>query len=194
MTQKSEKNIPKFYFCIRSPTFLTHMPCPFKICFTNKVNTIRGGGQLLVTGSHYRVSGSHVPGLQSRGPGSQVSESQGPGSQSLGSLGPGSLGPDFRLCLFTEQLQTTASDFYTNYFIGVSAYVVISGNFIQIWHYVKNVQIRSFFWSLFSPHSDWIRTRKNPVLEHFPRSFDHSKTVLKKMSSKFYWFLHKVIS
>ena len=40
------------------------MPCPFKICFTNKVNTICAGGQLLVTGSQgpiTRVSGVRIP-------------------------------------------------------------------------------------------------------------------------------------
>ena len=31
LTQKWEENIPKFYFCIRAPTFSTHMQCPF-IC------------------------------------------------------------------------------------------------------------------------------------------------------------------
>ena len=34
------------------------------------------------------------------------------------------------------------------------------------WHYVKSVQIRSFFWSVFSS----IRTRKNSVFGHFSRS------------------------
>ena len=122
-------------------------------------------------------------------PGPRVSDLWVPGLRVSGSRVSG---PDFRLYLFTEQLQTTASDFYTHYFIGVSAYVVISGNFIQISHYVKSVQIRSFFWSLFSPHSDWIRTRKNHVLEHFPRSFDHSKSILKKCPPDFIDFCTKL--
>ena len=83
------------------------MPCPFKICFTNKVNAICGGGQLLVTGwvprSHYegpgcqdvpcpRVASPKAQGSSSRVPGSHVSGSQCLGSQSLGSQGPGSQG------------------------------------------------------------------------------------------------------
>ena len=125
---KKEENIPKFYFCVRAPTFSTHIPCPLKICFTNKVNTIRGVGQLLVTGSQGPIT--RVPGVRIHVPGSQVPrsrvpvpkslgpKSQGPGSQSLGlkilglrvpdlripclrSQGPGSQvsGPDFGLCL-----------------------------------------------------------------------------------------------
>ena len=107
MTQKREENIPKVYFCIRTHTFSTYMPCPFKICFTNKVNAICGGGQLLVTGwvprSHYegpgcqdvpcpRVASPKAQGSSSRVPGSHVSGSQCLGSQSLGSQGPGSQG------------------------------------------------------------------------------------------------------
>ena len=94
MTQKREENIPKFYFCIRAHTFSTHMPCPFKIYFTNKVNAICGGGQLLVTGSQgaiTRVPGvrmSHVPGSQVPRPKVPVPESQGPTSQGLRVSGP----------------------------------------------------------------------------------------------------------
>ena len=97
---KKEENIPKFYFCVRAPTFSTHMPCPLKICFTNKVNTICGGGQLLVTGSQgpitrvpgFRIPCPRVPVPESRvaGPESRVSGSQvsglrvpGPGSRVL---------------------------------------------------------------------------------------------------------------
>ena len=102
---------------------------------------------------------------------------------------PGS-GPDFRLHLFTEQLQTTASDFYTHYFIGVSAYVMISGNFIQISHYVRSVQIRSFsvpYFPAFGLNTD----QKNSVLGHFPRSFHHLKTILKKCPPNFIDFCIK---
>ena len=93
--------------------FSTHMPCPLKICFTNKVDTICGGGQLLFTGSQSpitrvlnvkipcprvpvpesqgpksqdpRVSDLRVPGLRVPGPGSQVSgfRVMGSGSQVL---------------------------------------------------------------------------------------------------------------
>ena len=102
MKQKWEENIPKFCFCIRAPTFSTHMPWPFKICFTNKVNTVCGGVQ--VTGSQGPITrvpgvGSHGPGLKvlrprpsSRVPGSQVSGSQGPRSQSFRTRDPGSQG------------------------------------------------------------------------------------------------------
>ena len=124
LAQKWEENILKFYFCFRSPTFSTHMPCPFKICFTNKVNTICGGGQLLVTGS--LVSGSHVPGSQVLRPRVPVPESQGTKSQGhrvldprvsdlrdtgLRSQGPRSRvsGPDFRLCL--SELNSISSVF-----------------------------------------------------------------------------------
>ena len=115
MTQKREENIPKFYFFIRAHTFSTHMPCPFKICFTNKVDTICGEGQLLVTGSQgpiTRIPGVRIPCLRvaspkaqdfsSRVPRSHVSGSQGPGSQ-----GPRSRvsGPDFRLCHFSHVIK-----------------------------------------------------------------------------------------
>ena len=105
MTQKWEENIPKFYFCIRAPTFSTPIPWLFiiKICFTNKANTICGGGQLLVSRSQgpiSRVSGVRVPypsvvTANFRGPRSRV-----PGSQVLGPRCPWSRvsGPDFRLC------------------------------------------------------------------------------------------------
>ena len=63
-----------------------------KICFTNKVNAVCGGGQLLVSGS--RVSGFHVPGFKGRKsqvPGSQSPMSQDPRSQGSRALGPGSV-------------------------------------------------------------------------------------------------------
>ena len=37
-------------------------------------------------------------------------------------------------------------------------------------HCLENVQIRSFFWSLFSPTAGKIRTRKNSVFGRFSRS------------------------
>ena len=104
------------------------MPCRGSLF--SKVNTICGGGQLLVTRSQgpiTRVLCVRVPcpsvaspkaqGPSSRVPGSQVSGSQSLVSQSMGaqspgfqdprsqdpaSQGPGSRvsGPDFRLCLF----------------------------------------------------------------------------------------------
>ena len=79
MTRKKEDNIPKFYFCIRATTFSTHMPCPLKIYFTNKVNTICGGVQLLVTGSQGLFT--RVPGVRIPCPRVPVPESQGPKSQ-----------------------------------------------------------------------------------------------------------------
>ena len=111
MTQKWEENIPKFYFCVRAPTFSRHMPCPLKICLTNKVNTICGGGQLLVTGPQgpiTRFPGVRIPyprvtspkalGPSSRVPSLRVQSLRVP---NLRSQGPGSRvpGPDFRLCL-----------------------------------------------------------------------------------------------
>ena len=97
LTRKKNKT-PKFYFCIRAPTFSTHMPCPLKICFTSKVNTIFGGGQLLVTGSQGPIT--TVPGVRILCPRVPVPESQSLGSQSPRSQGPGSRvsGPDFGLC------------------------------------------------------------------------------------------------
>ena len=97
LTQKQEENIPKSYSCIRAPTFSTHMPQLFiiKICFTNKVNTICGGGQLL-------VSGPQGPGCQR--PMSQSRKSRVPGPRGLKSwvpvLGTQVSGPDFRLSLW----------------------------------------------------------------------------------------------
>ena len=86
LTQKWEENILKFYFCIRAPTFLTHMPCPLNICFTNKVNTICGGRQLLVTGSQCpSVPVSHCQDAGCQDPMSQGCKPQGPGSQVSGS-------------------------------------------------------------------------------------------------------------
>ena len=80
------ENIPKFYFCIRAPTFSTHMPCPLKIYSTNKVNAICGGVSCSsqdprgpLPGS--RVLGSHVPGSQVPRPRFPVPESQGSKSQ-----------------------------------------------------------------------------------------------------------------
>ena len=74
------------------------MPCPLKICFTNKVNTICGGGQLLVTGSQgpitrvlvVRISCPRVASPRAQSPSSRVSGSQGLGSQRRRSQGPGS--------------------------------------------------------------------------------------------------------
>ena len=81
LEQKWEENISKFYFCIRVPTFLTHMPYLFiiKICFTNKVNEFCRGGQLLDSGSQ----GPRIPSPTVPGPGSQCLGSQVPGSQVL---------------------------------------------------------------------------------------------------------------
>ena len=83
------------------------MQCSLKIYFTNKVNKICGGGQLLVTRSQCpitRVPGVRIPclrvvspkaqGPSSRVSGSQVSGSQSPGPQSLGSQGPGLQGTE----------------------------------------------------------------------------------------------------
>ena len=128
------------------------------------------------------MSESHVPGSEVSRP--RVTGYRVPESRVSVSRVPGS-GPDFRLHLFTEQLQTTASDFYTHYFIGVSAYVMISGNFIQISHYVRSVQIRSFFCSLFS----CIRTEygpEKPCIGTLSTQFPSFKDYPKKMSSKFY--------
>ena len=113
-----EENIPRFYFCIWAPTFSTRMPSPLKICFTNKVNTICGGGQLIVTGSQGPGCQDHMSQIhKSQGPGSQI---QSPRVLSLRVTGPRVLGlrvpdltvlilryqgpgfcvssPDFRLC------------------------------------------------------------------------------------------------
>ena len=116
LIQKWDENIPKFYFYIPAHTFSTHMPNPFKICFTNKVNTICGGGQLLVTGSQGpitrtlvvriscpRVASPKAQGLTSQGhgfPGPRISGLRVPGLMVPGSQGTGSRvsGPDFRLC------------------------------------------------------------------------------------------------
>ena len=62
-------------------------------------------------------------------------------------------------------------------------------------HYVKSVQIRSFFWSVFSRiHTEYgeilriqsecgkIRTRKSSVFGHFSRSFVVEKTNCRKRS------------
>ena len=97
--------------------FDTHAPAFFiiKICFTNKVNTICGGGELLVTWfqgpiTWSQVSGSHIPGLQvprsripvpgshvPKVPGPRVSDLRIPGLRSQG-FGSWVSGPDFRLC------------------------------------------------------------------------------------------------
>ena len=67
-----------------------------KICFTNEINIISGGGQLLVSesqGSISRVPSVRffVESLKLQGPSSRVPESQVPGSQvpGLGVPGPG---------------------------------------------------------------------------------------------------------
>ena len=76
------------------------------------VNTVCGGGQLLVTGSQgpiTRVPGVRIPCLRvtspkAQGPSSKVSGSQSLGSQGCRSQSPGSgvLGPHFRLCHIME--------------------------------------------------------------------------------------------
>ena len=86
----------------RAPTFSTHMPCPPKICFINKIKTIWGGVQLLVTGLQgpvTRVPGVRIPCPMIASPKAQVPvplsqgpKPQGPRSQSLGSQGPRVLG------------------------------------------------------------------------------------------------------
>ena len=95
MTQKWEENIPKFYFCIRAPTFSRHMPCPLKICFTNKVNKICGGGQLLVTGSQGPTT--RVPGVRIPYPRVTSPKAQGPRALSLRVWRPGSRVPNPRV-------------------------------------------------------------------------------------------------
>ena len=90
---KNEKKISlNFIFCIRNPTFSTYMSQLFivKICFTNEINIISGGGQLLVSESQGSIS--RVPSvrffvgsLKLQGPSSRVPESQVPGSQVSGS-------------------------------------------------------------------------------------------------------------
>ena len=122
LTYKWKENIPKFYFCIRAPTFSTHMPCPLKICFTNKVNTICGGGQLLVTWSQgpiTRALGVRIPcpsvtSPKAQGPNSRVSVSQVSGSRVSGSpvsgLGVPGLSPDFRL--FPLSMRLFALNFF----------------------------------------------------------------------------------
>ena len=86
LTQKWEENILKFYFCFRAPTFSTHMPCPLNICFPNKVNTICGGGQLLVTVSQGHIT--RVPGVRIPCPRVTSPKAQGPSSIDPGSQGP----------------------------------------------------------------------------------------------------------
>ena len=95
LTQKWEENSPKFCFCIRAHTFSTHMQWLFKICFTNKINTICGEGQLLVTGSQgpiTRVLGVRIPCLRVASPKAQGPSSRVPVFQvsSLRVPGPGS--------------------------------------------------------------------------------------------------------
>ena len=104
LTQKWEENIPKFYFCIRDPTFSTHIPCPLKMCFTNKVNLWWGSlASPRVPLPASRVSGSHVSGAQAPRSIVPVQESQSPRVPSLRvpeSQGPRILGPrvlDFRV-------------------------------------------------------------------------------------------------
>ena len=79
---------------------------------------------------------------------------------------------------FAEDLQTTAS---TNLLNESSETGIFPGNLkiadITL-HYVKSVQIRSFFWSVFSCiQSEYrkIRTRKNSVFGHF--STDYIKII-----------------
>ena len=89
-----------FLYSSRAPTFSRHLICPLKICFTNKVNTICGVGQLLAADSQ---------GRKSQGPGSQFQSPRFPGPRASGLRVPGfrvsglrvlSLvsGPDLRLC------------------------------------------------------------------------------------------------
>ena len=96
------------------------MPCPLNICFTNKVNTICGGRQLLVTGSQCPIA--RMPGVRIQcprvgSPKAQGPKSQGPGSQSLGSQGLGSpvSSSDFRLCPLSMRL------FALNFFLRTEA-------------------------------------------------------------------------
>ena len=94
---KNEKKISlNFIFRIRNPTFSTYMSQLFivKICFTNEINIISGGGQLLVSESQGSIS--RVPSvrffvgsLKLQGPSSRVPESQVPGSQVPGLGIPG---------------------------------------------------------------------------------------------------------
>ena len=91
---KNEKKISPSLFLYSSPyDFDTHaLAFYYKICSTNKVNTISGGGQLLVSGSQGPISKipgvmSHVPGLQVPSPRVPVPGSWIPGSQVLGSWG-----------------------------------------------------------------------------------------------------------
>ena len=67
------------------------MPCPLNICFPNKVNTICGGGQLLVTVSQGHIT--RVPGVRIPCPRVTSSKTQGPSSIVPGSWNPGSQGP-----------------------------------------------------------------------------------------------------
>ena len=118
---KNEKKISPSLFLYSSPyDFDTHaLAFYYKICSTNKVNTISGGGQLLVSGSQGpRVPGSHFqdPGCyvprprvaspKSQGPSSRVLGPRVPGLGVLGSQGPRSwfwtvpmLAPSFQLIL-----------------------------------------------------------------------------------------------
>ena len=78
-------------FCIRAPKLFI-----IKICFTNKINTICGRDQLLVSGSQGPIS--RVPNVRFPCPRIQGSDVEVPGSQvpglrvpGLRVLGPGSL-------------------------------------------------------------------------------------------------------
>ena len=84
---KNEKKISlSFIFCIRALTFSTHIPrlLIIKICVTNKVNGICGGGQFLVSKSQgssssvlcVRVSSPRIPSPRSQGPGIPVQSAQ----------------------------------------------------------------------------------------------------------------------
>ena len=106
---KNEKKISPSLFLYSSPyDFDTHvLAFYYKICSTNKVNTISGGGQLLVSGSQgprvpfprSRVSCPTSQGCKSQVPGSQFQGlgSQGPRSWGLGVSGSQVSGPDFGL-------------------------------------------------------------------------------------------------
>ena len=89
----------------------------FKICFTNKIHRIYGGGQLLVSGSQGsisriqrvrfprpRIQGSEVPGRKVSVPGFQVPEYQVQGPRVLCIRAPASLvsgfqGPEYQVLI-----------------------------------------------------------------------------------------------
>ena len=91
---KNEKKISlNLIFCIPAPTFWTLMSLLFiiKICFTNKINTICDGGQLLVSGSQYPIS--RVTSVRLPCPRTQGSEGPSRSVSVLGSQSPRSQDP-----------------------------------------------------------------------------------------------------